>query len=178
MVNIIPQYCHIYVVDEFHTLTDELRDRFKNSLKYRLQIFTDTEKEFRELTNRPVTGNRTRISVNVLNRSLSKNEIDQKINNFVNRMESLDPKINILFVVEKPARETMPKVLEGTRYTVIPKNENAVLRITNYIMGIISKENLETKFRKAKRMAWILGLFVLVLALTTLLMYFLFPAYF
>ena len=178
MVNFIQQYCNIYVVDEFHTLTDEIRDRFKNSLKYHLQIFTDIEKEFQELTSRKVPGNRTRISVIVMNRFISKKELDQKIKDFVSRMEHTDPKMNILFVVEKKARETMPKVLEGTRYTVIPKNENVVLRITNYIMGIISKENLETKFRKAKRMAWIFGLFVLAISLITMLLYFLCPAYF
>jgi len=177
MTQFKPQYCNIFLVDEFHILTDEIRDRFKNKTKYNLQIFSDIQKELQELTKKTVHGRKTRITVYVLNQA-PKIELDLRIRETMKQIQSIDPAMNVLFVVKNNSSELIPKALEGADFAVIPNNENVILRITNYILGIISKENLEFKYRKAKRMAWILGLFLLGISLITLVFYFLYPIYF
>lgn len=177
MAQFKPQYCNIFLVDEFHILTDEIRDRFKNKTKYNLQIFSDIQKELQELTKKTVLGRKTHITVYVLNQA-PKIELDLRIRETMKQIQSIDPAMNVLFVVKNNSSELIPKALEGAGFAVIRNNENVILRITNYILGIISKENLEFKYRKAKRMAWILGLFLLGISLVTLVFYFLYPIYF
>ena len=62
--------------------------------------------------------------------------------------------------------------------TIVYKNPNAILKITNLIMGFISKENLERKYLAAKRSVQLLILFILTAMLFALVAYFILPEYF
>ncbi len=171
-----PKLTYIYIVDQLMLATDDIRNKFRNELKYNVRQFPTQDILIKELaTDRPPRF-RTRIAVFVEDHSNSTREA--AINRFVDRIKSIDSEMNIIVLAEKKEKGFERKLSLPSSFTLVHKNPNAILRITNHIMGIISKENLERKYTNARRSVQILFLFILAAAIFTALAYLILPEYF
>ena len=72
----------------------------------------------------------------------------------------------------------MRKINIPASITIIQNNENTMLRLTNYIMGVISGENLERKYLASRLLIIVFLLFILASLLFAAISYFLLPQYF
>jgi len=171
-----PKLTYIYLVDNLMSSVDDIKDKFRNELKYQVKHFPTPEALIIDLENNRTPKNRTRVTVFIEGESNSNQAA--VIHHFVDRIKSVDPMINIIALAEKKDEGFERKLSLPASFVLVQKNPNAVLRITNHIMGIISQENLERKYNYARRSVQFLLLFVLVAALFTVLAYFIVPEYF
>jgi hypothetical protein len=102
----------------------------------------------------------------------------EAINDLAEQIKNFDPSMNVVVLTNLGESEADRKVSFQSSCTLVHKNPNAILKITNLIMGFISKENLERKYMAAKRSVQLLLLFVIAAILFTILAYFIFPEYF
>ena len=169
---------YIYIVDPASSIYDDLRDRFRNSLKYSVQNYASVEELLSELNESPFSLHRTRTMVLVDQDSNSESLDKEAINDLADQLKNFDPSMNVVVLTNLGESEGDRKVSFQSSCTLVHKNPNAILKITNLIMGFISKENLERKYMAAKRSVQLLLLFVIAAILFTILAYFIFPEYF
>jgi len=169
---------YIYLVDSHHILTDEIDDRFRNHSKYFLKHFSSAETFLTESKERSLSGNQTRITIYVDNHINGSADGEKHIKKFVGTLKELDPEMNILLVSTQKEEKGDLKINIPASFTIIQNNENTMLRLTNYVMGIISSENLERKYLASRRFILIFLLFILASLLFAAISYFLLPQYF
>ena len=113
-----------------------------------------------------------------MNSKTGGNNGEDSLIEFYSKIKKMDQKMNVICLVNKSEKETEKKSGIPTSCITVPNNDNAILRITNHILGIISKENLERKYISAKRSVQVLLLFILFALAVAIGSYFLFPQYF
>ncbi len=167
---------YIFLFDPTRLISDEVRERFNNVHKYRLENFTDLNEVTQSLKKVPRGRKYARICIYVMNGGLAGDNEKKDIDEFYSRIKQIDPEMNVICLVNN--RETEKKSGFPPSCIAVQNNDNAILRITNHILGIISKENLERKYLSAKRSVQTLILFILFTIALAIASYFLFPQYF
>jgi len=168
----------IFIVDPASSIYDDLRERFRNTLKYSVQNYSSIDELLSELKDSPFSRSRTRTLIFVDSGSNSESEKNESINELVVRMKEFDPAMNIIILTDQVDTDTGRNWNFQSSYTLVYKNPNAILKITNLIMGYISKINLERKYMAAKRSVQLLVFFILSALVFAILAYFIFPEYF
>ncbi len=169
---------YIYLVDCHRILTDEMDDRFRNYLKYSLKHFSSAEAFLTEFKELSLSRNQTRITIYVDTHINESADGEKHIKKFVETLKELDPGMNILLVSTQKEGEGMRKIKIPASFTIIQNNENTMLILTNYIMGVISGENLERKYLASRLLIIVFLLFILASLLFAAISYFLLPQYF
>ena len=162
---------YIYFVDRHRSIFEGMLARFRNTLKYSLKNFSTLDGLENELNNTTQVINRTRVAVLVIDHKENMEVIENEISDFVTSIKKVDPKMNLIVVAGKKATDTVINVNPPVTYSLVQNNDNAILKVTNLIMGMISRESLEQKYISARRSVILFILFVLVSALIALLLY-------
>ena len=147
--------------------------RFRNTLKYSLKNFSTLDGLVNELNGTSPVVQRTRVSVLVIDHKDNIEVIENEISGFVTSVNKVDPTMNLIVVAGKKITDTVINVNPPASYSLVQNNDNAILKVTNLIMGMISRESLEQKYINAKRSVILFGVFVLVSVLVGILSYFL-----
>ncbi len=172
------ELCDIYLVDSHRTLVDNMKDRFKNSLKYALRTFSSHDSLLFELKKQSFLNKRTRILVYVLRPGTSIDEVEYEVLDLLKDIKDINSEITPIIVADNLESEVVRRLSISPAYAFVQNNDNAMLKITNLIMGTISKDNLERKFILARNSAFMLFVFILAMLFLTVILYFLKPQYF
>lgn len=151
---------YIYFVDRHRSLFDSMLTRFRNTLKYSLKNFSSVDGLLMELEDLSLIVKRTRITVLVVDHRFAADAIENEILEFVTSVKKLDPSMNLIVVANKKESEAGQKINPPASYSFVQNNNNAMLKITNLVMGMISRENLEQKYISAR---WSVIMFVVVI---------------
>lgn len=171
-------FCEIYLVDSRQSLVESMKDRFRNNLKYALKIFSSSEPLIEELKKQSFQIKRTRILIYVLRPGTSIDEVEYEILDLIKDIKDISSDINLIIVADNLESEASRKLSSSPAFTFFQNNDNAMLKITNQVMGLISKDNLERKYLSLRQSAFILVIFVLTVLFLSLTLYFLMPQYF
>ena len=169
---------YIFLFDPTRLISDEVKGRFKNILKYRLENFTELDEVTQTLKKLPLGRKYTSICIYVMNGGIGGNDGKDNLVDFYSGIKKIDQEMNVICLVNKSEEATDRKSGIPPSCITVQNNDNAILRITNHILGIISKENLERKYLSAKRSVQVLVLFILFILAVAIGSYFLFPQYF
>ncbi len=169
---------YIFLFDPTRLISDEVRGRFNNTLKYRLANFTNLDEVTQTLKKLPIGRMYTRVCIYVMNGGIRGENRKDDFAEFYSGIKKIDKEMNVICLVNRSEEETEKKSGIPSSCIAVPNNDNAILRITNHILGIVSKENLERKYLSAKRSVQMLLLFVLFILALAIGAYFLFPQYF
>ncbi len=167
---------YIFLFDPTRLISDEVRGSFRNIQKYRLENFTDLNEMKQSLKKLPRGRKYTRICIYVMNIWTGGDNGYTDMDEFYSGVKQIDPEMNVICLVNK--QEIEKKSDFPSTCITVQNNDNAILRITNHILGIISKENLERKYLSVKRSVQMLLLFILISIALAIASYFLFPQYF
>ncbi len=170
--------CEIYLVDSRHTLVESMKDRFRNNLKYTLKIFSSSEPLIEELKKQSFQIKRTRILVYVLRPGTSIDEVEFEMLDIIKEIKDINSDINLIIVADNLESEASRKLSASPAFTFFQNNDNALLKITNHVMGLISKDNLERKYLSLRQSVFIFVIFILTVLFLSLALYFLMPRYF
>lgn len=171
-------FTYIFLFDPTRLISDEVRGRFKNILKYRLKNFIDLDEVTQTLKKLPHGRKYTRVCIYVMNGGTGGDDRKDNLAEFYSGIMGIDQEMNVICLVNKSEKATEKKSGIPPSCITVQNNDNAILRITNHILGIISKENLERKYISAKRSVQMLLLFFLFILAVAICSYFLFPQYF
>jgi len=165
---------HIYLIDDHRIYLSEITERFQNPLKYSVESFTDVSKFVEKLDSGAIPKKNLHLIFYTIDFEKSEEEI-KKMLDYVVQIKELCNNCEVLILSSKVNEDIENRVRNLGAMAMIQKNENAILRITNYIKGIISERNLE-KERKASIFSLkILLFFVIAVALLTLILFIIFP---
>lgn len=165
---------HIHLVDEHRIYLAEISERFQNPLKYNLESYSDIA----TLLDNLETSTTGKKNLHLVFMSVDFEKSEEEVNKMMNaiiRIKELRKNCEV-FVLSSQKDENLENRVQniGTR-ALIQKNENAVLRITNYIKGIISEKNLERKRKATIFSIKILFYFILAVAAITLILFLIYP---
>ena len=169
---------YLFLFDPTRLISDEVRGRFKNILKYRIENFTDLDEVTQTLKKLPHGRKYTRVCIYVMNGGTGEADGKDNLAKFYSGIKKIDQEMNVICLVNMSEKGTEKKPGIPSSCITVQNNDNAILRITNHILGIISKENLERKYISAKRSIQVLLLFILFILAVAIGSYFLFPQYF
>lgn len=165
---------HIYLIDEHRIYLSEITERFQNPLKYIVESYSDTSKFFENLESS--SSPRKTLHMVFMSVDLEKDDDKtKKILDSISRIKSLRSNCEVFILSSQKDEHLENKVRNFGARALIQKNENAVLRITNYIKGIISEKNLEKERRASIFSIKALFYFILAVAALTLILFFVFP---
>jgi len=167
---------YIFLFDPTRLISDEIRGSFKNVLKYKLENFTDFNEIEQFIKKLPRGRKYTKICIYVMSGGVVGDSGKNDLAEFYSGVKQFDPEMNVICLINK--QESEKKSDFPSTCITVQNNDNAILRITNHILGIISKENLERKYFSVKRSVQILLLFILLTIAIAIGSYFLFPQYF
>lgn len=162
---------YIYFVDRHRSIFEGMLARFRNTLKYSLKNFSALEGLINELNSTTQVINRTRVAILVIDHKENMEVIENEISGFVTTIKKIDSEMNLIVVAGKNAADTVINVNPPASYSLVQNNDNAILKVTNLIMGMISRESLEQKYISARRSVILFSLFVLVSTLLGLLFF-------
>ncbi len=169
---------YIFLFDPTRLISDELRNSFTNINKYRIENFTELDEVTQTLGKLPLGRKYTRVCIYVMYGITGGDDGKDKLAEFYSGIKKFDQEMNVICLVNMSEKANEKKPGIPTSCIRVQNNDNAILRITNHILGIISKENLERKYISAKRSVQVLVLFILFILAVAIGSYFLFPQYF
>ncbi len=169
--------CDIYLVDSHRSLVDSMKDRFKNSLKYALRSFSSHDSLLDEL-KQSILNKRTIVLVYVLRPGTSIDEVEYEVLDLLKDIKDINSEITPIIVADNLESDVVRRLSISPSYSFVQNNDNAMLKITNLILGTISKDNLERKFISARNSALMLLIFILAVLFLTIAFYFIKPQYF
>ena len=148
MVEKTKHLTHIYLIDEHRIYLSEITERFQNPLKYVVESYTDIAKlvENIELSLFP------KKNLHLIFMSIDFEKPEDEIKKMLDYVSHIKDRCNnceIFVLSTKLDDELENKVRNLGAMAMIQKNENAILRITNFIKGIISERNLEKERKKS-----------------------------
>ncbi|UCG27520.1 MAG: hypothetical protein JSV24_11190 [Bacteroidales bacterium] len=165
---------NIYLIDEQRTYLPEITERFQNPFKYSVISYTTLSKFFEDFES----VQHPRKNLNLVFLTIEFEKDDEHVNKYLEsipRIKNMGSNSEVFILSFKMDEEKGKKGLNYGARALIQKNENAVLRITNNIKGIISEKNLEKKRRSSLLSIKVLILFILAVALMTVILYLIFP---
>jgi hypothetical protein len=165
---------HIYLIDEHRIYLSEISERFQNPLKYVVESYNDMPKFFENLESSSTPKNDLHMVFMSVDLSKDDNET-KKIQDSISRIKNFRRNCEVFILSPQKDEHLENKVRNFGARALIQKNENAVLRMTNYIKGIISEKNLEKQHRASIFSIKILFYFILAVAVLTLILFLVFP---
>jgi hypothetical protein len=152
----------IYFVDRHRSVFDGILSRFRNTLKYSLKNFSSIDGLETELSENAFLASRTRVAVLVVDNREVKEAVQKEIFQFVTTVKKIVPTMSLIVVAGKKPKEIDYNLNPSASYTLVQNNDNAILKTTNIIMGIISKESLEQKYISARRSVLFFLVFIFI----------------
>lgn len=168
----------IYIYDPTRLISDEIADRFKNDQKYMLQQCSNPASLEHSIKTSPSGRYDTRICIYVMNGNGQPEERSRKFNDFYEKLMDIEPGISVICIQNTIPGEEERQLVLPPSCLLVQNNDNAMLRITNHVLGIISKESLDHRYDKAKYAVKIFLWFLLFSVAVAIGSYFLFPQYF
>lgn len=175
MIIQIKSFTHIFVVDEHGSFQDAIGIEFHDQTKYQIHPFVSYIEFIENLI-----AFKCKPSMNfivILGIQLN-GENEQRVQNTKEKLFEIQEKFPLLEIIvivppdDQPFENELISIGAGT---VIVRNDNAFLRITNYIRGFLSKKNLERERISTRKIyKWLFGIILLVSA-TVIILILLFP---
>lgn len=164
---------HIYYVDDLRTYQSELAKQYAAPEKYKLEIFSGPTEFIDKLRKERTSDRIIRIAILAITSLEEEGSLLEKLEQMAKRF----PDMVFLLLSKKDKEGSVLGQLPVHVRSVIPINDNAVLRINNNLKGIISEINLEQKRRSARRAIWVLAIFILLIFTGWLVLKWKFPLY-
>ncbi len=168
---------YLFLYDPTRLISDEIHDRFKNILKYKIESCIDHDSLLKTVEAAPKSNNITKICIYVMNGMTESEEGLNNLKDLISSLSSINDNLSFICLLNKPEKEEKKYTYPLSCITV-QNNDNVILRITNHVLGIISKENLDRKYFAAKRAVQLFLAFLLFFILIAAVSYFVFPQYF
>jgi DNA-binding NarL/FixJ family response regulator len=168
-------YRNIYLVDEHRAHLEEVQHEFHDQSKYIIRHFFSESKFLKEIREKkPRRG-----SINILILGTAGNGDHEKkladIKNHIREVEEIGSPFEILILLASFDQKTENELLSLGAYAVVLKNENAFMRITNHIRGIISKKMLEKEKQYTRITLRVFFLFIIAVLLLSAVLILSFP---
>ncbi|GEM_PF-6612073 len=156
----------IYLIDELKHHYDEVMEKYDRPEKYRLQAYTSEHRFFQDLERDRPPATAAKVLIYVANRHLTAEDPLKDLLRFLDRLNSMSTGFEVIVVTSQKMEEAERRLREAGVFSIIPDNENALLRIDNFIKASISRHTIRMK-KQAARTA--LKVFTAYLLLTGLL---------
>ncbi len=174
MVDTLIGLTHIHLVDEHRIYLSEITERFQNPLKYNIESYSDISTLLENLETAAAGKKNLHLVFMSVDFEKSEEEI-KKMLETISKIKELRRNCEV-FVLSSQKDDTLEnKVNNFGARALIQKNENAVLRMTNFIKGIISEKNLENKRKASIFSVKVLVYFIIAVAVITLILFLVFP---
>ncbi len=168
----------IYLIDELKHHYDEIMGKYDRPGKYRTRAYTSEHRFFQELEkDRPPVG-APKILIYVANRHLTAEDPLKDLLRFLDKLNTLAKGFEVIVVTSQKIGENERHLRDAGVLSLIPDNENALLRIDNFIKASISRHTIRMKKKAAKRALRVLGLYILLVILLLIIARNIYPRYF
>ncbi|HOX75727.1 MAG TPA: hypothetical protein PLB27_13490 [Bacteroidales bacterium] len=165
---------HLVCYDDHRTFTEDVRKRFSDETKYRIESF-HTREEFLNHFRKIAENKSCKVAIIVVPDSAEQQESVIKL---PPEVIISDPATGIILIVPAARMEEVRKAVKFNIDAYIPKNTNAMLRIHNEVKKLISEYNINV-YRKRRNISLsILLAFAIITVLAVIMAYFRFPGYF
>ena len=174
MVDTVRGLTYIYLVDEHRIYLSEITERFQNPLKYNVESYSDIGTLLENLE----TSAAGKKNLHMVFMSVDFEKSEEEVKNILDsipRIKTLRRNCEVFVLSAQKDNSLENKVNNFGARALIQKNENAVLRITNFIKGIISEKNLESKRKASIFSIKVLFYFIVAVAVITLILFLVFP---
>lgn len=169
---------YVYFVDRNRTFFPQVKERLANEEKYTVHLFSTTEILYDHLkTLNPDDTSTNIIFLNTENAHYGNSGTEKLIEN-VKKIKSIHQVFNIFVLTNQKDLNTLNDLTTAGALRIIPKNDNSVHRIINYIKGLISEKNLEKKRKATILPLKILLIFVLLIIILAIIAYIIQPEIF
>jgi len=178
MLKKLKNLTQVYLIDDHKAYFNEITERFENPLKYKVNTFTSVLPFIRHLESNPVL--KTNLQTVFLSFNTDHNQTGDKpeVIEALQKIKKIIPFSEVFILSFKVSEELESTLISSGASGLIQKNENAVLRMTNKIKGLISEKNLEQKHKVSRIFIKLLIYFVLLVVIITAIVYFIYPDYF
>jgi len=178
MLKKLKNLTQVYLIDDQKAYFNEITEKFENPLKYKVNTFTSVLSFIRYLESNPVL--KTNLQIVFLSFNKDNNQTDDKPEaiDVLQKIKKIIPFSEVFILSFKVSEELESKLITFGASGLIQKNENAVLRMTNKIKGMISENNLKQKRKVSRISIKLLIYFVLLVVIITAIVYFVYPDYF
>lgn len=165
---------HLVCYDDHRTFTDDVRKRFSDDAKYKVESF-HTRQDFIDHLRKMTENKSCKVAIIVVPDSADQIESIEKLT-----MEVLkpDPNTGIILIVPDDRMEEVRKIIRFNIDAYIPKNTNAILRIHNEVKKLISEYSINVYRKRRNISIYVLLVFTIISVLAVILAWFKFPMYF
>ncbi len=174
MVDKLIGLTHIHLVDEHRIYLSEITEGFQNPLKYNVESYSDIDTLFENLKTAATGKKNLHLVFMSVDFEKSEEEVKKTLDS-ISRIQNLRRNSEVFVLSSQKDENLENKVCNFGARALIQKNENAVLRITNFVKGIISEKNLENKRKATIFSVKVLFYFLLAVAAITLILFLVFP---
>ena len=165
---------HLVCYDDHRTFTDDVRKRFSDDAKYRIESF-HTRNDFTDHLRKMTENKSCKVAIIAVPDSAEQIEAIEKLTMDVLKP---DPNTGIILIVPDERMEEVRKIIRFNIDAYIPKNTNAMLRIHNEVKKLISEYNINVYRKRRNISIYVLLVFAIISVLAVILAWFKFPMYF
>ena len=168
----------IYFVDQNRTFFPLVKEKLSNEEKYILHLFSTSDTLFDHLKTSNIDN--TSINMFFLNTENNHDGVSEKekLINSVKKIKNIYSDFHVFALTNLKDVNIHNELITAGAIGIIPKNDSSVLRILNYVKGLISEKNLEEKSKERILPLKILLLFILLIIITAIITWFLHPEVF
>jgi DNA-binding NarL/FixJ family response regulator len=165
---------HIFCYDDHRGFSEDVRKRFQDSSRYKVLSFP-TREEFLSHIEAERESNFCKIAI--LGLHDNKEQIAM-IDRLTQDIKKCDRRPGLILLGPEDKMEEIKKTVKYNIDAYIPRNANSILRIHNTVKKLISEHSIGV-FRKRRNISlYVLLTFIILSALTLLVVYFRAPQYF
>lgn len=165
---------HLVCYDDHRIISEDLRKRFSDPSKYRVECF-HSRKDFIDALGKAADTRSCRIALIVIPEKTGRQDDTGKMTEEISRR---DPDLGIILIVPAGQLEETRKVIKFNIDAYIAKNPNAILRIHNEVKKFVSEHNINIYRKRRNLSLYILAGYIIIAALLILIAYFRLPGYF
>ncbi len=165
---------HLVCYDDHRSFTDDVRKRFSDEKKYRVESF-HTRPEFINHFRKLAENKSCKVAIIVVPDAAEHTEPIEKL---PQEVRIPDPATGIILIVPAAKMEEIRKATKFNIDAYIPKNTNAMLRIHNEVKKLISEYNINVYRKRRNISISVLLFFAIISVLAVIIAYFRLPGYF
>lgn len=165
---------HLVCYDDHRSFTDDVRKRFSDEKKYRVESF-HTRPEFINHFRKLAENQSCKVAIIVVPDAAEHTEPIEKL---PQEVRIPDPATGIILIVPAGKMEEIRKAIKFNIDAYILKNTNAMLRIHNEVKKLISEYNINVYRKRRNISISILLFFAIISVLAVIIAYFRLPGYF
>lgn len=158
---------YLFCLDEQKTITEEVKKRFSDPLKYKVLAFSN-QKDLLDTLQGVKSGRFCRVAV------MATGEITEegsKIESLAREIRNLSPETGFILVHPPDKGEEVKKAVKFNVDEYIPWNNNSILRLHNVVKRLISRHNLGYYRKRRNLSLWMLIAFAVISAIIILVAY-------